>query len=184
MTPKLQEIVDLLERSRAELMSVAGRLTQAELDRTPAPGRWSPGEVLDHVYRAERGVAKLVAIRIPAALEAGLPPDPSPTESVVGLFRDSRVIDRRNPIPAPDFVLPKSGRSRDELFGALEETRRDLIAGLEPAADRDLTAIAHPHPVLGPIDLYQWLLFCYHHERRHTDQIREAIAQIPETPPA
>jgi hypothetical protein len=36
--------------------------------------------------------------------------------------------------------------------------------------------ITVPHPVLGPLNLYQWVLFVGGHESRHAIQIRE-IAQ-------
>jgi hypothetical protein len=37
------------------------------------------------------------------------------------------------------------------------------------------------HPVLGPIDLYQWILFVAVHEARHTAQIREIAAALAAT---
>ena len=33
-----------------------------------------------------------------------------------------------------------------------------------------------PHPVLGPINIYQWALFVGSHEARHALQIREIAA--------
>jgi len=41
-----------------------------------------------------------------------------------------------------------------------------------------LSEVVQPHPVLGPINLYQWALFVGSHETRHTGQVREIAAQL------
>jgi hypothetical protein len=178
LSPKLDEVIDALARSRAALLDAVRGLSQAQLDRRPAAGTWSPGEILDHVFRAERGTARLAATRVPAALDAGLPLDPAPDASVMHRLDDARVTDRSRRIAAPEFVVPAPGRGRDELLAGLEEARTALLDAVRPASRYDLSAIVHPHPILGPLDLYQWLLFCHHHERRHTEQIREALGQV------
>jgi len=38
--------------------------------------------------------------------------------------------------------------------------------------------VIQSHPVLGPINMYQWVLFNGSHEARHTLQIREIAAQL------
>lgn len=46
----------------------------------------------------------------------------------------------------------------------------DLVREYDGLALGSVTA---PHPVLGEIDVYQWLLFLGAHEGRHADQVRE-----------
>jgi hypothetical protein len=36
-----------------------------------------------------------------------------------------------------------------------------------------LSEIVQPHPVLGPINLYQWIAFVGAHEARHAAQVME-----------
>ena len=58
-------------------------------------------------------------------------------------------------------------------LAALEKTRanlRDLVIAYDGMA---IGAVAHPHPVLGIINGYQWVDFIGIHEARHTAQIRE-----------
>jgi hypothetical protein len=178
LSPKLGEIVDALAHSRAALLGAVRGLSQEQLDRRPDAARWSPGEILDHVYRAEWGTARLAARRVPAALAAGLTLDPTPDASVMHRLDDARVTDRSRPVAAPEFVVPAPGRRRDEILAGLEEARTALLDAIRPAGRYDLSGIVHPHPILGPLDLYQWLLFCHHHERRHTEQIREALDEL------
>jgi len=44
-----------------------------------------------------------------------------------------------------------------------------------------LGEVIQPHLVLGPINIYQWLLFVGSHEARHTAQVREIAAQLNAT---
>ena len=44
-----------------------------------------------------------------------------------------------------------------------------------------LEQVVQPHPALGPINLYRWLLFEGSHEARHTLQVREIGAALSKT---
>ena len=41
-----------------------------------------------------------------------------------------------------------------------------------------LSQVEHPHPIFGPLNLYQWVAFVGAHEARHAAQIREVGAQL------
>src|SRR5262245_2458538 len=49
-----QNALGLLETTRAETLAMSARLSQNQADFTPAPGKWSAGEVLDHLLLAEK----------------------------------------------------------------------------------------------------------------------------------
>ena len=51
-----------------------------------------------------------------------------------------------------------------------------LRAALADADGLALGMITHVHPVLGEIDLYQWILFVGQHEARHVAQITEVVS--------
>src|ERR1041385_4293423 len=63
----LRESLDEFRAMRARTLALAGGLSQEQLDYAPASGKWSAGEVLDHVLLAEvtnRGqVAKLIELK-------------------------------------------------------------------------------------------------------------------------
>src|SRR5437764_1176452 len=64
---RLGESLEEFRRTRARTLALAGGLSQEQLDYVPAPGKWSVGEVLDHVLLAEgtnRGqVIKLIELK-------------------------------------------------------------------------------------------------------------------------
>ncbi len=60
----------------------------------------------------------------------------------------------------------------------MEQTRAALRAAILAGDGRALSEVVQPHPVLGPINLYQWALFVGSHEIRHTGQVREIADQL------
>jgi hypothetical protein len=60
----------------------------------------------------------------------------------------------------------------------LEQTRAALRAAALAGDGLALGEVIQPHLVLGPINLYQWLLFVGGHEVRHTAQVREIAAAL------
>jgi hypothetical protein len=60
-----------------------------------------------------------------------------------------------------------------ELLAAFDADRAVLLRYAGSTTD-DLRARLAPHPIAGPIDAYQWLLFLGAHTKRHTAQIAES----------
>ena len=76
-------------------------------------------------------------------------------------------------VTAGDRVLPRGELDSAAALAKLE-TARDKLRELLIAHDGvTIAAVSHPHPVLGPIDGYQWFAFVGSHEARHAAQIRE-----------
>lgn len=178
---KLAEIAAEQDAARRALLEAAEGLDPARLAARPAPDAWSVGEVLDHVARVERSVAGLIR----KVLDEGPPLPPAWDDG-------ASVLDAAPPLPtarleAPPMARPAPGLSREELLAGLERSRRTLREVMDEAAPFDLGARLFPHPVVGPLDLYQWFLFVARHERRHTAQAlraRDAVLASADSPPA
>jgi hypothetical protein len=84
-----------------------------------------------------------------------------------------RMLDRSRRITGPEIVQPREGLSWDAAWQRLEKARAGTRAVLESADRIDLSSVVRPHPVLGDLDLNQWIAFLGAHETRHTLQIRE-----------
>src|SRR6266542_6617223 len=63
---KLQQNRHLLESTRAMTVNQVRHLSQAQMDWSPARGKWSVGELLDHLLRSEdlyrREIGELAAL--------------------------------------------------------------------------------------------------------------------------
>ncbi len=87
-------------------------------------------------------------------------------------------MDRANRIDAPERVVPLGEMSAEAARSALLETRAILLDQLHAGDGLAFSTVMHPHPIFGPLDLYEWVYFVAVHERRHTAQVREIAAHF------
>jgi uncharacterized damage-inducible protein DinB len=166
MTRILDEIRAELATSREALLQEAARVSDDSFTASPDADTWSVSEILDHLVASERRVTGLFAnaiAEIPRADNAG---------SSAQVFEMIRTImAERAGGPLKSTHVPERGQSRDALFAKLNASRSALLAQIDAAEGLDLSAKALPHPMLGDLDLYQWLVFIARHEDRHRLQI-------------
>lgn len=174
-SPLLAAIEAELESSRGRLRAAVDTVPDGALDRRPAPDSWSPGEILHHLVLVEGQVAVLLEQGIREAAARGAEPEP-PMDAVLRSI-DHLEIDRgTGSVRSPAHVMPERGWPREDLLRGLAATRRALLATLRSSGGVDLSAVRRPHALLGPLDLYQWLLFVARHEDRHRFQLERAVA--------
>ena len=158
---------DSLNADRATLRAAVDHVPSARRTQKPAADRWSVAEVLEHLSIVEGRVVMMLGAMIPSA-----PAIAEAAGSATSIDR-AAMQNRSNRISAPDPIQPTGTLSADEAWAALERSRAGLFLLLETAEGRDLTQITRQHPVLGPLDGYQWLAAVGGHEERHALQILE-----------
>lgn len=92
---------------------------------------------------------------------------------IVGTIDMDRVLDRSRRITAGEAALPTGKLGVDDAWTAFENARAVLCNTVRDCDGLAIGEIVHPHPVLGPINLYQWIVFVGAHEARHAGQIIE-----------
>jgi uncharacterized damage-inducible protein DinB len=177
MNPRLQEVLDYLDAERSALHE-AIELVPTELrNQQPGPDRWSVAQVLQHLVIIEKRIGMGMTKWVADAKAAGVGPE-GETSSVLNSLDLALIADRSRRRNAPDEVRPNGDLDAASAWTALEQTRAALRAGVLPGDGLALGEVIQPHPVLGPINLYQWLLFVGSHEVRHTGQVREIAAEL------
>jgi uncharacterized damage-inducible protein DinB len=171
--PERELAVKELQRTHDKfLQSIAG-LSQQQWTFKPAPDRWSVAEVAEHIAVAESAIFGLVQKQLMTS-----PATPEKREQVKG--KDEiileKVPDRSHKVQAPEFLRP-TGRwaTEADLTRAFEDSRKATMDYVRTTND-DLRDHFLDHPVLGPLDGYQWLLLISAHSERHTAQIEEVKA--------
>src|SRR5215217_6775598 len=157
-----------LNTDRTALRDAVDRVPPSLRGRKPAADRWSVAEVLEHLSIVEGRVVMLLSAMILTA-----PAIPSATEGEETAIDRTALRNRTTRITAPDPIQPTGTVSADEAWASLERSREQLFGLLDTAEGRDLTQITRQHPVLGPLDGYQWIAAIGGHEERHTAQIQE-----------
>jgi uncharacterized damage-inducible protein DinB len=177
MTPGEREaLLKNLAESRERLLRVAERLSSEQWHYRPAPDRWSVAECVEHITTVEGRVLGLIQ----KTLESG--PDASKSNAMKdeALFAD--VAGRVTRFQAPEMLRPTGRWPCEELLkefeGARQRTRE--FAG---STEAELRQHFFRHPVLGELDLYQWLLLVTAHCDRHRAQSEEVMgsAGFPRT---
>ena len=176
MHPRIEEVLAHLDEHRAALEAAFADVPVALRDQRPAADRWSVAEILDHLAVVEERVTRLLTAKIEAARAAGVGPERE-TSPVVPTVNMRRMLDRSRPIVTSD-AKPRTGCSAQASWKLLVDQRERLREVVRSADGLALGEISAPHPVLGEINLYQWLVFVGGHEARHTAQIRDAVTAL------
>jgi uncharacterized damage-inducible protein DinB len=193
----LQKSLDEFRATRARTLTMVDRLMQEQFDIVPAPRRWSIGEVLDHMLRAERlnrdQVARLIQLKregrrpelrltfsdlnvsvvgIPRSL---LPLFETPLtlmnmfvpDSLRNYLTRTRLVPFRN----PDRATPQARRQGAELRGDLTASLQETERLFQNNPDLDYDQMFVEHPLLGRYNVPGLLRFMSAHEQRHQSQI-------------
>ena len=168
---KLQEVLEQISNQRQGLLDASSGLSEAQLDYKPAEGEWSISDILHHMALTDEATAKLTANMLKQAVEKNLPADPTPEASVLGSLDEFTTKIAGGKFQAPERVAPRSHLASSEAIARLRASRESVVATVEQLAAYDLTGLTFPHPALGALNGYQWLIIAGKHESRHTAQI-------------
>jgi uncharacterized damage-inducible protein DinB len=177
MHSRLEEVLNYLDSQRAAL-SEAVQLVPSEMrNQKPGADRWSVAQVLEHLVIIEKRIGMGVTKWVSDARAGELGPE-TETSSVMNTLPLDLIIDRSQRRNAPEDVQPRGEIDAASAWTALEQARATLRAGVMAGDGLALSEVIQKHPVLGPINIYQWLLFVGSHEGRHTAQIIEIATEL------
>lgn len=178
MHRRLTELVNYAQVTRQELVAAVALVPETLRGRRMAQSAWSVAEVLEHLHRVERGIVRLISRGVERARAAGAEPEREES-SLLGSLDELRLVSRQPAVAAPEPVMPRGDLSATDALAALEASRRDLLCAVAEGDGLALGTVTYPHPLLGDLNLYQWILFVGQHEVRHAGQIREIAAKLP-----
>lgn len=167
-----------LDAARAALMKATNGLSPAQWAFKPSPERWSIAECAEHLTLVEGIIrGEVIAKGLQAPIDGTKRGAAKPADE----FLLKALADRSHKVKAPDFIQP-TGRWKtgDDILAAYEAMHGGLVDELKGSA-QDWRSRYAPHPLLGQLDLYQWVLLAAAHSLRHVQQIEE-VKQAPGYP--
>ena len=179
MHPRLIELLDHADGARHELLAVVTTLTPARYGARPSTGAWSVAEQLAHLYLVEHSSVRAMFRAFKNARQSGLGPE-TETGSLIGALDHTGLKDGLHKREAPTFVQPAEIVDLESALGRLEESRESLRAWAREADGFALATVRWPHPALGELNLYEWVVMIADHELRHLAQIRDALTHVDE----
>jgi hypothetical protein len=169
MTPDERERASAyLRETRENLLRTTGSLSPTQLQYKPAPDRWSVAECLEHITLTEDLIFGNINNALHRASESS-----TPSMGDQGIVQI--VADRSTRVKGPERLMPTGKWAHDGLLDEFESVRR-RTAEFAATTEVPLRQYSFPHPMLGAIDCYQWLLLIGAHGERHRAQAEEVIA--------
>ncbi len=170
--PILDALVRELEHERRLLLEAAERVPAAHRDASPAPGRWSGAQVLAHLAKVEESSGRLFSVHAKRLREAGAPAEAdTDADAIIEGFTRFPLHTRVTAVEAPEMVLPDADVTFAGALEALTASRARLLQAIAKANGLALGSVSAPHPRLGPLTMYEWLLMIARHEARHVGQL-------------
>jgi len=177
MHPRTEEVINYLDTERTALREAVERVPPELRDTQPGADRWSVAQVLQHLGIIEKRIGLGMTKWITDARSGEIGTE-TETSSVMNSLPLQLITDRSKKRNAPDEVRPTGDIDAASAWAALEQSRDSLRAAFLNGDGLALSKVIQPHPVLGPINLYQWMLFVGSHEMRHTAQVIEIAEQL------
>lgn len=171
--PRIREVITILRDAQAAMEAWLDALPSTQRAIRPAGG-WSIADIVEHLAMVEDGSGRRIGTLIKGAAgtqDAGT----SPVAPTLEMFR---VWQPTRPIVAPPMVTPTGAMDFADALAAQRTARERLMAAYEAASGLDLAAVTAPHPVLGPLNAYQWGVFVAHHQQRHLHQMRTLVSTL------
>jgi AcrR family transcriptional regulator len=178
MHPRLAELVDYATVQRRVLFDAVSAVPDPFRDQRLHAGLWSIAEVLEHLHRVESGVARLLVKTIERGRQRGVPEERE-TGSLLHRLDAYDLTRRSRYLSAPEPVVPRGTYTAAQALEALVLSRETLLEAIRSGDGLALDELKFPHPLLGSLDMYQWILFVGQHEGRHAAQIAEIGRMSP-----
>jgi hypothetical protein len=171
-----------LDQSHEAFLTAIDAVSTIQWTWKPAPGRWSIGEAAEHVILAEALMFSLV--------QSAVADRPNPdwhtqtagkTELLVRVMPSSRLGTAQAPNPTLPRQQLTSAQVVERFLGERARIARFVAETRHPVKAHTR---AHPFPVFGTLNAYQWLVYIPLHTLRHTEQIVavRALADCPLDP--
>jgi uncharacterized damage-inducible protein DinB len=197
-----QASLEMFRSARSRTIALVDQLSQEQLDFTSATGKWSTGEVLDHLLLAEKvnrdQIVELIELKKSQQTPfvrrsfadvnvsvAYIPKSVLPVLEIPFTMLNTFVptsarefITRHRLIPAqtPDIATPRKGRLAAELREELADSFKKTETLFKDNPDLDYCEMQVQHPLMGTNNVPELLRFMALHEQRHQSQINNTLA--------
>ncbi len=173
---KLLEKLDKLDQELTNFWSALQSYEVTDITKKPAPGVWSPAEVILHLLKSEELTL--------GYLNKKLSFNPDLPKAGLGAMMRAMLLTLylRSPLraKAPGFADPASQTkmpSVDELKDRWMAFRRDFRHYLQTVDEKWLDREAFRHPLAGRLSFAQTLHFFGEHFRHHQKQVFDRLPE-------
>ena len=163
-----QAVIASKRRAVSAFVDAARAVSPAQWTTPRAPGKWSPGQVTEHVTLAYEQSRRMLQGTFTGAPKPWYQQLLARWLGLPSLFK--RGDFGKGPFQGPDFIQPSaSPPSAVALLARLEAVTRDLEGSVAGASDSQRVTVAHP--IFGRLPLTDLLHFLLIHTNHHRPQL-------------
>ncbi|WP_276372503.1 DinB family protein [Chryseolinea sp. H1M3-3] len=165
-------LIDLLEENSKKFLTKIEQVSDEQWRFKPSSDKWSVGDIAEHITISE-GFLFSIAQKLLQSL-----PDPEKAKNLEGNEQRilAKAMDRTTKAQAPEPIKPQGKfTSKFELIAAFKAAREKTITYIKTTSDPLKNHVA-PHPAVGDLTAYQWLVWIVAHANRHDAQLEEVKA--------
>ena len=162
------KVIRYLDQSEKQFKELIADVNDEQWKWRSAPGKWTIGEVAEHIVLAEgllfASVQKAIASK----------PNPDWFEQTKGKteFLERIMPNRMGKAVAPESIVPEGKWSKAETITRFNEVRAITRKFTETTEVALLEyTVEHPFPVFKTLNGYQWLIYIPLHHIRHNGQL-------------
>ncbi len=166
-TRPLAEYTQAYDRYLEEFIDTFSAFDKVTYNTPVAEGKWSPGQMVEHLTKAERGT--LLLLTGPAeGFEATERPADEKCAFIDANFKATTV-----PLPAPTRLhpTPELKYSPTLQLDEFVDQRADILSAVDFADDPGLVVLGWTHPMFGRMTMLEWLYLTAIHGERHRLQV-------------
>ena len=176
MHPAFQKLFTEIESQRWKTLDSVRHLTEEQLNKPFATGKWSISQILSHVIAAERMSLLYIQKKVQGAEEA---PNTGLWEEVkINLLKVSQRLPGLK-FKAPQRVVDNTTDYHNlaSISKEWETVRSEFKSLLEKIPDQYVNRRLYRHPRAGYLNVKHALLFFREHIIHHTPQIKKLVNQ-------
>lgn len=181
LSPELAAYRDQFARIKGEAYALTEGLGQAAFNAPPAPGAWSVGQCLHHLYVAGAQLAPHLETALERARRKRLLGEGPFGHGFIGrLFIHVIGPNTRLKLPTPGSYRPATDLAPDVVVPEFASLQDRFMASVRHADGLDLARIkvASPAVSLLRLNVSAWFAATLAHEERHLTQARRARAAM------
>lgn len=160
-----EQLLQQLDNAHTMLLSALESVPPDLHNQRPAEDRWSVSEVVEHLAIVEDRICTLLKRQLSQ-------PSETPVEGMTTITVEF-LLDRNQKRVASESSQPSGALETEEALDALDRIRAETCETVRASESFPLDRVSMPHPLLGPLDFHNWIIFLAGHEMRHAAQIRE-----------
>mgnify|MGYP000698024439 CR=1 FL=1 len=165
------DIKKRLNNNTLKLVDAISGIPGSDFNRKPDADSWSIADVVEHLYRSEFGIPKVLQGKTKKAKNRD-------SDAIIENLKN-KLLDTETKVKASDAISPKEAeKNREEWILKFKENRDKILNILENDPEMDAICLAFEHPIFGYLTKYEWVLFNIYHTERHIKQIERISLKI------